>query len=376
VQELDLMVRVGAGAALLLVATLLLRVRASTLIPWLFVLLALGLCGFLARNTGYPDLTLSGFPAMLAAALSGCAAVFIWWFCLAVFDDDFRMGPLALGIGGAWFVIAMTDRGWLFSAPPDIELSWLLVVIGVAMVGHLAWHLLRDREGDLVESRRRARWRLVATLATLLLVDLGVDLAMGLMWRPPWFTLAQNSVILAFAVSMAHWLLRADVDALSFRSASLPVAPSRVLESSLPGPPPSHSSQGPRVGTSSMAAPAIVEPDTRLLDRLRNLMDAERVYRDPELTFAAFVARMGAPEPAVRRLVNQALGHRHFRSFLNTYRVADARVALADPMRANDKMVAIAFDAGFASLASFNRAFKEIEGRPPSDFRTDAATRS
>jgi AraC-like DNA-binding protein len=196
------------------------------------------------------------------------------------------------------------------------------------------------------------------------------------MWKPPWFTLAQNSVILAFAVSMAHWLLRADVDALTFRSASLPVAPSRVLESSLPGTPPSHSSQNPRLTLPSMAAPAIVEPDTRLLDRLRNLMDAERVYRDPELTFAAFVARMGAPEPAVRRLVNQALGHRHFRSFLNTYRVADARVALADPMRANDKMVAIAFDAGFASLASFNRAFKEIEGRPPSDFRTDAATRS
>jgi AraC-like DNA-binding protein len=33
--------------------------------------------------------------------------------------------------------------------------------------------------------------------------------------------------------------------------------------------------------------------------------------------------------------------------------------------------VAIAFDAGFASLASFNRAFKLAEGKPPTEFRAE-----
>lgn len=332
---------------LLMLAALLLGTR-RLLVSWLFLLLALGLCGFLARNTGYPDLLPSGFPALVASMLSGCAAVFIWWFCLAVFDDDFRMGALALGIGAAWFVVAVIDRGWLHPAHSDIELSWLLVAMGAGIVGHLAWHLLRDREGDLIESRRRVRRRLVATLAMLLLVDLGVDLAMGLAWKPPWFTLLQNGVILAFAASMARWLLRAEVEALAFRPAANPPA----------------------------SDPAPAPPDARLLDRLHELMDGEHVYRDPGLTFAAFVQRMGAPEPAVRQLVNQGLGYRHFRSFLNAYRVADARTALGDPTRANDKMVAIAFDAGFASLASFNRAFKEIEGRPPSDFRAGSVVKS
>jgi AraC-like DNA-binding protein len=100
-------------------------------------------------------------------------------------------------------------------------------------------------------------------------------------------------------------------------------------------------------------------------------MEVERIYRDPDLTFAQFVARMGAPEAEVRRLVNQQLGHRHFRSFLNAHRIAEARRILADPARAGEKMVAIAFDVGFASLASFNRAFKLSEGKPPSEIRAE-----
>jgi len=100
-------------------------------------------------------------------------------------------------------------------------------------------------------------------------------------------------------------------------------------------------------------------------------MEVERIYRDADLTFAQFATRMGGPEAEVRRLVNQQLGHRHFRSFLNAHRIAEARRILADPSRAGEKMVAIAFDVGFASLASFNRAFKLAEGRPPSEIRAE-----
>ena len=78
---------------------------------------------------------------------------------------------------------------------------------------------------------------------------------------------------------------------------------------------------------------------------------------------------MGAPEKTVRQLVNHRLGHDHFRAFLNANRVAEARRRLADPAHAGDKLITIALDSGFASLASFNRAFQAIESRPPSAFR-------
>jgi AraC-like DNA-binding protein len=34
-------------------------------------------------------------------------------------------------------------------------------------------------------------------------------------------------------------------------------------------------------------------------------------------------------------------------------------------------MTGLAFDVGFASLASFNRAFKLVEGRSPTEFRAE-----
>ncbi|MEG3192559.1 AraC family transcriptional regulator [Lysobacter sp. D1-1-M9] len=351
-QELDVVLRVAAATLLLVLALLLARDAWRHRIVWFFVPFALGLCGFLAGNTPDAGLTLSGGPAALAGLLSGNAAVFLWWFCLALFDDDFRPGPLALGIGGTWFIIALLDRGILDSGFPGTGLSWVLVGMGVAMVGHLAYRLLRDLEGDLVEARRSARSNLVAAVAMLLLLDLGVDVVLGFDWKPQWFTVAQNAAILLVAARLTGWLLRGDASVLTFRSAgAAAVAPAGV-----PAPAPRQTGSA---------------PDPRLLCRLNELMVAERIHRDPDLTFAAFVARMGAPEAEVRRLVNQQLGARHFRSFLNAHRVEEARAALADPARANDKMVAIAFDAGFASLASFNRAFKLAEGQAPTGYRAD-----
>ncbi|MDP8916091.1 MAG: helix-turn-helix domain-containing protein [Pseudomonadota bacterium] len=344
-----MLLRAGGGTLLLTLALLLIRDARGDRIVWLFLLFALGICGFLAGNTPDPGLKPPGSAAVVASLLSGNAAVFLWWFSLAVFDDEFRFDAWKLGVGAAWFVIALLDRGFLGARFDDIGLSWLLVGIGAGMVGHLAYRLLRDLNGDLVEPRRRVRWLIAAAPPTLLLVDLAVDVAFGFEWKPRGFTMAQNAAILTIAAQMARSLLRADPGILTFRQPA--AVPPAVTPASTPA--------------------AAAAPDAVLLRRLRTLMDCERIYRDPELTFAAFAARMGAPEPEVRRLVNQHLGHRHFRSFLNAYRVAEAREALADPARSRGKLVGLAFDVGFASLASFNRAFKQFEGRSPSEFRAE-----
>jgi AraC-like DNA-binding protein len=126
-------------------------------------------------------------------------------------------------------------------------------------------------------------------------------------------------------------------------------------------------------GSASVPGPPEPEaPADPALARLRRLVDVERVHLDPELTFDDFVRAMGASERAVRRLINQQLGHEHFRSFLNTHRVEEARRILSDPARERDKLITVAFDSGFASLPSFNRVFRDLEGRTPSAFRADA----
>jgi len=357
---LDVIVRVAAATLWLLLATRLLpAARRERLVLW-FVPLALGLARFLAGNTPHATALLPGAAAEVAGVLSGSAAVFLWWFCLALFDDGFRFGPLQAVVALLWWPLMLLDRGWLGGELAGIGLSWGLVMLGLGMCVHLVVRLLRDREGDLVEARRRGRLWVVAALLGLLLTDLLADLVMGFGWRPWGFALAQNMALLAIGWHLARRWLRADLAGLAYRAPPLPV---QALA-------PTAAGARPMEPAALVQAPPAA--DAALLQRLAQLMDQERIHRDPTLTVAGFAARMGAPEPEVRRLVNQHLGWRHFRSFLNHYRLQDAKTALADPAQADRKILAVAFDAGFASLPSFNRSFREAEGMAPSEYRARA----
>lgn len=333
--QLDVIVRVAGAALLLFLAALLARDPRTRRLAAYFAPMALCLAGFLGGNTPVGALRLTGPVGQVGTMIAGYAAVFMWWFCLASFDAAFRPRGPVLAAGIAWVVVASADRGLFGPALEGKGLSWLLIAIGLGMLAYLAWRLVRDREGDLLDARRRDRVLVVALLGGQLLADFLVDLVMGLDWGPHGFAIVQNVAFLAFALWLALRLL--------------------------PAPPP-------------LAAPAPISLPTtgeeaRLAERLRVLVEVEKVHLAPDLTFADFVRRMGAPERTVRQLINHRLGHDHFRAFLNSLRVAEARRLLADPARADDKLIAIALDSGFASLASFNRAFQAVEGRPPSAFR-------
>lgn len=344
-QETDVIVRV-AGATLLLTAAALLSARADRRSGVFFLPLAVCLCGFLAGNTPDPSLRLIGLAGQAAHLLSGFAAVFLWWFCLSVFDRTFRPRGLVLAAGGAWILIAAADRGLFGKALADVELSWLLIAMGFGMVAHLAWRLISDRQGDLVAGRREARVLVVLLLAGQLLADLIIDVVMGFDWRPRTFSILQNAALLAFT----GWLLQ-----LHLRpAAGLLPAPAAVWDapSLEPAVPPSEA-----VG---------------LRERLRVLVEVDRVHLNPDLTFDRFVGLMGASDRAVRRLINQQLGYDHFRTFLNTHRMIEARRRLAAPAHRRDKLITVAMDSGFSSLASFNRVFQDAESCSPSAFREAA----
>ena len=109
-QEIDVVVRV-AGATLLLAAAIVLSGQDARRDRLFFLPLALCLCGFLAGNTPDAALRLSGLAGHAAYVLSGFGAVFLWWFCLAVFDRTFRPEGLVLVAGLGWIAIAAADRG-------------------------------------------------------------------------------------------------------------------------------------------------------------------------------------------------------------------------------------------------------------------------
>ncbi len=100
-------------------------------------------------------------------------------------------------------------------------------------------------------------------------------------------------------------------------------------------------------------------------------MTDERAYRQDGLTIGGLAQQLGLPEYRLRRLINQALGYRNFNSFVNRYRIAEVKAALADPRQAEVPVLTMALDAGFSSLGPFNRAFKAETGMTPSEYRRD-----
>ena len=87
------------------------------------------------------------------------------------------------------------------------------------------------------------------------------------------------------------------------------------------------------------------------------------------MTIAALGAEIGVPEHRLRAVINQRLGFRNFPTFINSYRIAAAKEAPSDPRAARRTILEIAYDAGFASLGPFNKAFRDQTGESPSEFR-------
>lgn len=334
--QFELLIRAGGPFLLLFVAAILLRDDRRQAMARLFAPLALCLSAFIVTNSAGPDLVTHRIEPWLNL-LAGWTVPFLWWFCLSVFDRDFRVRGVVAWIGMAWIALATINRGWLGMTLQEPIGTLAAIGFGLAIVGHLIWRLLADRRDDLIDRRKRLRPLVALLLAAQLLIDLLVDLLLGADWQRGWFALGQNVALLAFAAWLGCIALRSHV--------------ARMFDD-----------MAASTGKGPVADPTLAAIVSRLADD-------ERVFLDPDLTFAGFVARTGFGERSVRRHIHQEMGYDHFRSFLNAYRVAEACRRLDEPAHRGDKLIAIAFDSGFASLASFNRTFLAITGQTPSAYR-------
>ncbi len=224
----------------------------------------------------------------------------------------------------------------------DVRGLWLLAhAAAFVLVGVGVWRTLAGWRGDLVESRRWAR----------LVFAFGVGLWIAVVTV---LSLAGVGIVPAVSGVLGIALVAA---LLRLRSAEAPAL--------APG--------GLAAWTAPQDAAETVEPmddtERRLQERLLALFEVELVHREGGLTPAGLAQRLGVAEYRLRRLINRRLGHRNFTEFLNTYRLAEARAALADPAQARVPVLTIALDAGFQSIGPFNRAFKAATGETPTEYR-------
>ena len=271
-------------------------------------------------------------------------AVFQLW-ASAVFDDSFRPPWFA------WLPTAAIAALATWAIAADRWLPWRIVNgAALVLVSFGIWQVLGGRAGDLIEGRRRFRL-VLAIAAGLSIAGFTILATISSAQARTLGSLTSAGIVLALAGTSATLRLglRAQPE-LAGRPAASTVLPLDPLAG---------------------AAVAIDSEERAWLDRLRHLMDRERIYREEGLGIAVLAARLNLPEYRLRRLINQRLGHRNFNSFINDYRLSETVAALSDPSQAQVPILTIALDAGFQSLGPFNRAFKAQTGVTPSEFRRD-----
>jgi AraC-like DNA-binding protein len=84
---------------------------------------------------------------------------------------------------------------------------------------------------------------------------------------------------------------------------------------------------------------------------------------------ADLAKHLALPQYRLRDLIHNELGFRNFNSFLHHYRIEEVALALEDADQNQTPILTLALSAGYQSINPFNRAFKELKGMTPSDYR-------
>lgn len=187
-----------------------------------------------------------------------------------------------------------------------------------------------------------------------------------------WLSRVQTAIVLGLVVEVGFWLwsiLTGGIDYFQetglyvalgglglflglagWRHAGLPV-PLPIVDDL-----PATTSEAVRPATDWIAIAADVEDRTR----------AEGWWKDPGLTLPLLSARLGTNSGRLSRAINLGLDV-NFSVFINSLRAEGVADALRT--RPDVDLLDLAFEMGFASKASFNRAFQARYGMTPSFYR-------
>jgi AraC-like DNA-binding protein len=110
-----------------------------------------------------------------------------------------------------------------------------------------------------------------------------------------------------------------------------------------------------------------VEQAEQLRTKLENLMTAEKLYLDNELSLPQLAEAIGASVHDLSFLLNEKIGLNFFQ-FVNAYRVEEAKQIMLSDKYKHLNILGIAYSAGFSSKTTFNTVFKTQTGMSPSGF--------
>lgn len=105
-----------------------------------------------------------------------------------------------------------------------------------------------------------------------------------------------------------------------------------------------------------------------LLEKLQELMQTGQLYLNPALKMKDVADKLGISGHHLSQILNEQ-AQQNYADFVNSYRIRAAKQKLRNPQLANEKIIAIAYDVGFNTKASFNAHFKKQTGMSPSAYK-------
>jgi putative ABC transport system permease protein len=103
---------------------------------------------------------------------------------------------------------------------------------------------------------------------------------------------------------------------------------------------------------------------------LKKAMEANLFYQDAELSLGSLAEKLDMHPHELSRIINIVL-KKNFNDFINEYRVLEVTRKMQEPAYDRMTLLGIALDAGFNSKATFNRAFRQMTGKSPKEYKND-----
>lgn len=324
------------------------------------------------------------------------------WLTFAPFDLSLAFGPLMWAYVFALTTGAAPRRWRRHAVAPGIQLAYALVCFSLPLRLKWSWYSgtnlqiiepaglllgLLSLGGYLLASwRRLARYqewlhaqlsntetwrldwlhRLLAGVAATLLIGVAFALVSWIITPLDYFQRFPQMLVLAV---LAYFL-----GALGWRFGDIVYPVPVVADDGLAVSGTVLSREAPAVPVSLDERESVLADSAykEMADRWAARTWAAGWWRDDTLSLTMLAARLNSSPRTVSRVLNEGRGQT-FHAFVNRMRIDAVVAALHDASDARDLMV-LAFDAGFNSKASFNRAFKAQLGMTPSQYRASART--
>lgn len=102
-------------------------------------------------------------------------------------------------------------------------------------------------------------------------------------------------------------------------------------------------------------------------DKILHLVENEKVFKNPTLTLSDLSKLLNTNTKTISKSINSGFDM-NFNDFINHYRIEAVKEKLHKEEHKTSTLLGIAFDCGFNSKATFNRAFKKSTDLSPKDY--------